>query len=82
MVLTNDHLVVLTSNAMWISYSLNDSSNLDIDLEMNGAYEDRPILTYKLANPCERFGDGLDCFVSANTIFPVNWFLSIDVLCF
>ncbi len=77
MVLTNDHLVVLTSNSMWISDSLNDSSNLDIDLEINGPYEDRPILTYRLANPCERFGDSIDCFVSTNTISLVNSFFQL-----
>lgn len=77
-VLTNDHLVVMTENSMWISDSLNDSTNLDIDLEMRGTYEDRPILTYHLANPCERFGDSVDCFVSENTVNKVHtWFLLV-----
>lgn len=59
MVLTNDHLVVLTEKGLWISASLNNTPN---DLSMKSNYTDRPRLTYVKVNPCELFEDTIDCF--------------------
>lgn len=63
-VLTNDHLVVLTEKGLWISASLNNTPD---DLTMQGNYADRPQLTYTKVNPCELYDETIECFTPEKT---------------
>jgi hypothetical protein len=55
--ITNDHFVALTDKGVYVSASLNTSES-----NVGAEYEEKPLLSYRLLDPCANFEAYISCF--------------------
>ncbi len=57
LVLTNEHLIALTDKGLYIS-----SSMIRSDKNIEADFDEKPLLSYELRDPCEKFDRFISCF--------------------